>query len=108
MNLHTEYGNISIAFDPSKYKSAASAAKAFHKALCKFCKEVYGQKPDIEIFIDTPEESQERGYGKNWRVCWESGPFEWAIPASCECRASDFSWHTEPYYSFDLCFYEDQ
>lgn len=107
MNLQTEYGPIEIDFDPSKYKSAAGAAKALHKALCKFAAEVYRQDPDIELFIHSPEQSVAHGYGKSWRVCWESGPFEWAIPASFECRADDFSWHTEPYYSFDLCFYED-
>jgi len=106
MYLQTEYGPIKIDFDPFKYKSAAGAAKALHKALCKFATEVYGQNPDIELFIDSPEQSVARGYGKSWRVCWESGPFEWAIPASSECRAKDYSWHTEPYYSFDLCFHQ--
>lgn len=107
MNLHTEYGNLKIDFDPAKYKSAAGAAKALHKALCKVSKEVFGQNPDIELFIHNPAQSAAHGFGNNWRVCWESGPFEWAISASCECRADDFSWHTEPYYSFDLCFYQD-
>lgn len=106
MKLQTEYGPIEIDFDPAKYKSAAGAAKALHKALCKFAAEVYGQNPDIELFIDSPEQSVARGYGKSWRVCWESGPFEWGVLASFECRAKDFSWYTEPYYSFDLCFSE--
>ena len=107
MKLHTEYGAIEIDFDPAKYKSAAGAAKALHKALCKFAAEVYGQNPDIELFIDNPKQSAARGYGKNWRVCWESGPLAWGLLASLTCEASDYSWHTEPYYTFDLCFYQD-
>lgn len=104
MNIETDFGPIKIDFDPKKYKTKASAAKAFHKALCKFCKEVYGQNTDIEVFIDTPEESQERGYGKNWRVCWESGPYEWAIGVSMQLHNCSSGWYTEPHYSFDLCF----
>ena len=79
IKLQTEVGPIEIGFDPTKYKTKAGAAKAFYKALCKFAKEVYGQNPDIEIFIDNPEESEARGYGKNWRVCWEAGPYEWGL-----------------------------
>ena len=105
MKIETEVGPIEIGFDPKKYKTKAGAAKAFHKALCKFCKEVYGQNPDIEIFIDSPEESQARGYGKNWRVCWEGGPYEWSIGASMQVQNYfKGGWYTEPYYSFDLCF----
>lgn len=105
MNLHTEYGKIKIDFDPTKYKSAAGAAKALYKALRKVSKEVFGQNPRWELFIHNPDQSAAHGFGKSWRVCWESGPFEWAIPASFECSGK--GWYTEPYYSFDLCFYED-
>lgn len=92
-----------IAFDPAKYKTKSGAAKAFHKALCKMCRD-WGLNPDIEIFIDTPEQSEARGYGRNWRVCWESGPFEWGIHASIQMRGP---WgYCEPYHSFDLCFTE--
>jgi hypothetical protein len=106
VKIQTEVGPIEIDFDPTKYKTKAGAAKAFHKALCKFCKEVYGQNPEIEIFIDTPEESQERGYGRNWRVCWEAGPYEWAFGTSFQVANTCAGWYTEPYYSFDVCFTE--
>jgi len=104
MKIETEEGPIEINFDPKKYKTKAGAAKGFHKALCKFAKEVYGQNPDIEIFINTPEENEVNGYGKCWRVCWESGPYDWA----CNSQVANYSagWYTEPYYSFDLCFTE--
>ena len=106
IKLQTEVGPIEIGFDPTKYKTKAGAAKAFYKALCKFAKEVYGQNPDIEIFIDNPEESEARGYGKNWRVCWEAGPYEWAIGSSFQVENYSAGWYTEPYYSFDVCFTE--
>ena len=106
MKIQTEVGSMEINFDPKKYKTKAGAAKAFHKALCKFAKEVYGQNPDIEIFIDTPEESQARGYGRNWRVCWEAGPYEWAFGTSFQVVNTCAGWYTEPYYSFDVCFTE--
>ena len=38
MKIQTEVGSMEINFDPKKYKTKAGAAKAFHKALCKFAK----------------------------------------------------------------------
>jgi len=101
-DLHTEYGPISLNYDPTKYKSKASAAKAFHKALREVCRDM-GMNPDIEIFIQTPEQSANAGYGRNWRVCWESGPYQWAVGTSFTAHNLPH-WYTEPYYSFDLCF----
>lgn len=90
-----------LDFDPKAYKTKAGAAKAFHAAICKAAKSE-GQNPDIEVRLMTPEESQAAGTGHNWRVIWEAGPFEWAIPVSMEMSGP---WgYTEPYYSFDLCF----
>lgn len=100
--LHTGYGPIQIDYDPAKYKSKAAAAKAFHKALRGVCRNM-GMNPDIEIFIQTPEQSANAGCGRNWRVCWESGPFEWAAGTSFEVSNMPH-WYTEPHYSFDLCF----
>ena len=108
MKIKTDYGYLELDFVPQNYKTAAGAAKGFYKALMRFASEVYGQEdPSKEMFIHNPEQSAANGYGNVWRVCWESGPFEWAIPASFEVRAADYSWHTEPYYSFDLCFYNN-
>jgi len=100
INLHTEFGLISLDFDPSQYKKPANAAKALYKALCEVCRRM-DLNPDIEL--QTPEQSLRAGYGRNWRVSWESGPYQWAIGTSYEvCNGPH--WYTEPYYSFDLCF----
>ena len=87
----------------SQYKHKGDAARRLHKELVAEC-EAQGMNPDIEIFIDTPQKSQNRGYGKNWRVCWESGPHAWAIECSFAVRGAGC--FTEPYYGFDLCFAE--
>lgn len=101
MMINTGEGTMWLNYEPTKYRTKAGAAKALYKALRKVCKS-WGLDPDIELFIDTPEESEARGYGKNWRVCWESGPYEWAINASWQITGP---WgYTEPYFSFDLCF----
>ena len=104
MKIGTEVGPIEIDFDPKKYKTKAGAAKALYKALCKLSKD-FGQNPDYEVQLYSPEQSKERGYTSGWQVVWESGPFEWAITASFYVQNySNGGWYTEPYYSFDLCF----
>jgi len=102
MKIRSDEGCFTVDFDPTKYKTKAGAAKAFHKALAKTVKE-FGMNPDVETFIKTPEESEKAGYGRGWTVSWESGPYEWAIDASWKVQNSP-TWYTEPYYSFDLCF----
>lgn len=88
---------IDFNFDPSKYKTAGGAAKAFHRAVREVAKS-YDQNPDIEVQIWKPGQDGNRA----WRVAWEAGPFEWAIAASEHMRGE---WgYTEPHYSFDLCF----
>lgn len=101
-SIHTEYGPIAIEYDPSRYKRPAAAAKALHKALGNVCRDM-GMNPNIEIVIQTPEQSYNAGCGRNWRVCWESGPYEWAVGTSFNVANSPH-WYTEPHYSFDLCF----
>lgn len=102
IKIPTDFGPIELDYDPTKYKSTAAAAKAFHKALRKLCAE-WDMDPDHEVFLCTPDHSEYMGTGRNWRVVWESGPFEWAIGASFEVENNPH-WYTEPYYSFDLCF----
>jgi hypothetical protein len=60
------------------------------------------------VAIFSPEQSQERGYTSGWQVCWEAGPYMWAVGCSLTglTRAKDFSWFTETYWGFDLCFAE--
>jgi len=88
-----------LDFDPRAYTTAEAAAKACHEALRKACKH-YGQNPDSEVFIREP------GFrGDSWYVCWEAGPYDWAIDASPQITGP---WgFTEPHYGFDLCFVED-
>jgi hypothetical protein len=91
-----------LDYDPAAYKTKAAAAKALYKALVKLAKS-WGQS-EKEVFITSPEESSQGGFGNCWRVCWEAGPYEWAISASFQITGP---WgYTEPYYSFDLCFTE--
>lgn len=102
-----EFGSeITLDFVPSDYTDCESAARALYAALCKLSRE-WGQKPEIEVLLLSPCESLRLGTGDNWRVCWEAGPYEWAIRASENCHNMNrhhTGWYTEPYYSFDLCF----
>lgn len=94
-----------LDFDPAEHKTAESAAKGMYEALVKACK-AYGQDPAWEVHIKTPEQYKAWGGGcEAWYVSWEAGPWEWAIGASFE--ATGPGWHTEPYHSFDLVFYDD-
>jgi hypothetical protein len=93
--INTAYGPIK--FDGSQYKTSGGAAMALYAAICELAESI-GQKPELEVDIWPPAHS-----GENcWRVSWEAGPFQWAIPASFEITGP-FG-YTEPYYSFDLCF----
>lgn len=90
-----------LDYDPSKFATKEEAARGLYEVLAKLCRE-QGLNPDIEMSITDPEETKKRGYGRCWRVSWESGPHEWAIGLSLQLRGP---WgYTEPYYSFDLCF----
>lgn len=98
---------IEIDFDPAQHDTKESAAKALHKALSALAED-RGQKPEIEVILQTPEQAEKSGCGRHWRVIWEAGPWEWAIGASFNCHniRRDSGWYTEPHYSFDLCFVE--
>jgi hypothetical protein len=89
-------------------KTAETMAKAAYKVCCDTCV-AYGQNPDYEVFMKTPEESGDflGGQPGVWIVCWESGPFQWAIPASMEIGSATGKL-VEPYYSFDLTFYPSE
>ena len=93
-----------LDWNPEKYKTKANAAKGLYKALRKWCEDV-GYDPDIEVRIDNPEQNEARGYGRNWRVCFEAGPVEWGGHASLQMPNCKWG-YCEPYYSFDLCFTE--
>lgn len=86
---------------PRLDRNAENMAKATHAAIRELCK-AWDMNPDIECFIRAPGEEAYDGSGAHrWLVCWESGPYQWAIPASLSLPYG----LTEPYHSFDLNFY---
>jgi len=92
-----------LNYEPGKYTTKEDAAKGLYEELRRVAR-LEGQSPDSEVVLESPQESEARGYGKNWRVVWEAGPFEWATNLSFSVTGP---WgFTEPYYSFDLCFTE--
>ena len=101
IKIPADFGPIELDYDPSRYTSTASAARAMAKALRKLCTEM--DMEPREVILCTPSESDYLGTGLNWRVIWKCGPFEWAVGASFEVENSPH-WYTESYYSYDLCF----
>lgn len=63
--------------------------------------------PGWEILTFPPEQTTHEGSGF-WRLCWESGPFEWACGNDVlpERLRRGNGWYTEPHFSFDLCYTE--
>lgn len=92
--------HISIDYDPSKYQTKEAAARGLYEALCKLARE--RGEPESEVALFDPERCKQYSGDACWCVVWESGPYQWAIGASMNCRGP---WgFTEPYYSFDLHF----
>ena len=102
ITLGNGYESLLIDYKPSLYKTKASAAKALYKALVKLELELGGR--ESEVILQNPKESEACGTGKNWRVIWEGGIYEWAICAGISNHEA--GWYAEPHYSFDLCFTE--
>lgn len=98
---------MTIDYDPSQYTTAEDAARGFYDAMVKAMgssDEYDSYDPSIETGLFSPERTLDYSGYHQWCVLWESGPYEWAIGASWQIRGP---WgHTEPYYSFDLHFYE--
>lgn len=87
-----------------KAKSAKEAAKAVYELLQKEAQEM-GMSAR-EVMLIAPGQPSYLGEKDCWIVAWEAGPYEWAIPASFWIGGA---WgHAEPYYSFDLMFYQEQ
>lgn len=102
MKVYSEEGNFELRWEPKKYKTQAGAAKALYKALCAQCKAL-GMDPKHEVWIKSPSESMDHGYVSSaWHVCWESGPFDWAVSVFAHGEWG----HCETYWGFDLAFYE--
>ena len=95
------------------YKTSRGAATALHRVLQSVCRQ-HGMDPDIELSLMDPDRSEQCGYGRVWRVMWESGPHDWGVVLSCGGDTAPLlgveiimgGWHMEPYYGFDVGFYE--
>lgn len=85
----------------SSHKTPAGAAKAVYRECRLFAIEA-GMKPDIEVAIRKPGELRHHDNVECWSVCFEAGPYEWAVEASLGASGPVLA---EPYYSFDLSFY---
>lgn len=80
----------------------AMAATRMH-TICRVAAKAWGMKPDIECALRSPEQSKAFGGGSNWYVCFEAGPHNWAVAVS---EAANDKVIAEPYYGFDLSFYD--
>lgn len=93
-----------LDYDPNKYETTQEAANAFFEVLDSFATNAgYGEG---SVSLWEPDEAHVRGYGRNWMVSWEEGPYQWGIYASGYVLSTTHRWYTEPHYSFDLCFTE--
>jgi hypothetical protein len=102
LKMDVDNFKLNLDYDAASYPSARSAARGLYNVLKKLAVET-GQK-ETEVFIQSPAENARTCYGKNWRVCWEAGPYEWGVEIAGQVRGE---WgYTEPYHSFDLIFVE--
>ena len=87
-------------------KAAKDCQSRMVKALTEQCK-AHGQDPAWEVHAFMPHDGRSQTASGAYCASWEAGPFDWG-PA--------FSWLVmnltgrlaEPYYGFDLCFYESE
>ena len=92
------------------FESAEEAANAAYLALVIDCAE-YGQDPNYEVQIYSPEESQKRGYTSGWHLVWECGPHSWGVSQSMAVVTSGIvpPWgFCETQWGFDLTFVEEE
>jgi len=82
--------------------SPHAAALAVH-ALCRAKATADGMKPDIECAIQSPGQPRHHDQTNCWSVCFEAGPYDWAVDASLDAMTGRVI--AEPYYGFDLSFY---
>lgn len=89
-----------IDFNPLWCATREEAAKKLHEALTAYAiRAGYGEN---SVLLWTPEEADQRGYGKCWMISWEAGPCAWAIHLSFQVTGP---WGcAEPYHSSSLCF----
>jgi hypothetical protein len=93
--------DLVATLDALPVKNAANMAKAAHKVLRKHSA-LEDQNPDIEVFIRKPADRHFGDYA--WVACWESGPYQWGVPASMSITLATGKL-AETYYGFDLMFF---
>tara|TARA_A100001011_G_C13661588_1_gene575858 strand:+ start:111 stop:434 length:324 start_codon:yes stop_codon:yes gene_type:complete len=106
LKIDTGYEKALINYDPKKYKTKAGAAKGLYKALVKYAQEIgyTKEQAEREVIIKSPKEDKFIGDQPCWWICWEGFIYDWAISASFQISGN---WgYTEPYYGFDLCFWD--
>jgi len=105
---------------PITAKTAGGAAKQLYRHLLHICKEL--EQDDDAVVLRRPGEGE---WTRGWEVCWEEGPYEWAIiatgpgdiyeeelygtlyqrPATFPGLVSEGAkWYAEPGWSFSLGF----
>ena len=90
--------HLPLDFDGSAHSTQEAAATALYEALQKLAISV-GQDAS-EVVLWSPKENS--FCPGQWGVCWEAGPYDWAIGLSMQINGP---WgFTEPYYGFDLHF----
>jgi len=68
----------------------------------------YGESETTELVLWDKEKSAEMGFGDgDATLCWEGGPYEWAVTESLTDFAASLipGVLAEPYNHFILCFY---
>ena len=101
-------------------KTTRGAAQQLYDYLRELAVQL-GNNPEY-VYFWSISESEERGYGKCYTVCWEEGPFDWAValsggtsiyagelgnyslPAEIDVNCGEY-WFAEPYNGFIMGFY---
>ena len=94
-------GSITLDVDLGKYTTKAGACKALHKALVAFAESYGWQGSGVMLVRPEDNELVAHDYIAGWGICWEDGPYEWAIGID---GASGPWGYDEPGYSFSLAF----
>lgn len=91
-----------IDFNSHEHVSKEGAARALHAALVKWADARGYNSKNIMLWAPDVAESSMTRY-RAWTICWEEGPFEWALNVSGEMDSGPWG-YTEPYNSFILTF----
>lgn len=84
--------------DMSRVETPEDAVKVIH-GWVRSLAGTYGDDPDQEVFVHRPE----RGEFGRWEVCWEAGPYYWAVEMTGQHDLSGPYGHLECGYGFTIC-----